>query len=265
MNISICPNCKMRVLPKADGTCPSCQTMILHKGKGSPSKSIEPIKTSQAGLRLKQKPSSMAKTKAPAIAGGQRRTSPKSGNKIAIVDSNPQRSTNNTQNQEVMRQTNWKNSKIFCQSCGREAQTKYVDYYQNIGALVIRFTRRVNGYFCKNCSSKYFWSFTSTTLLLGWWGIISFFVSLFIIPNNIIRFLGTLSLKPPDPLTSFPVLTDIVIEKIQPYTTELFQRIKVGENFETVARSIAIRAVVSPGQVILYLFALTQALKEKKL
>lgn len=28
MNIITCPNCKMRVLPKADGTCPSCQAVL---------------------------------------------------------------------------------------------------------------------------------------------------------------------------------------------------------------------------------------------
>jgi len=28
MNFTTCPNCKMRVLPKADGTCPSCQAKI---------------------------------------------------------------------------------------------------------------------------------------------------------------------------------------------------------------------------------------------
>jgi hypothetical protein len=30
---------------------------------------------------------------------------------------------------------------MFCQSCGVEAHTKYVAFYQNIGALFMRFTR----------------------------------------------------------------------------------------------------------------------------
>ena len=182
----------------------------------------------------------------------------------AQVKSKPEEPSYYIRSNEIMGQTKWKNPKIFCQSCGREAQTKYVEYFQNIGAIIMRFSKRIDGYLCKECSSKYFWSFTGTTLLLGWWGIISFFVSLFIIPNNIIRYFGTLSLQPPNPATSFPLLTDAVIGKIKPYTAELFQRINAGEDFETVARSIAIRAVVSPGQVIIYSFALTQALKEKK-
>ena len=28
MNIVICPNCKMKVVPHADGSCPSCQFML---------------------------------------------------------------------------------------------------------------------------------------------------------------------------------------------------------------------------------------------
>ena len=52
MNFSICPNCKMRVLPKADGTCPSCQA-ILSPIK-TPSGSIKPRKSSAAAAALKQ-------------------------------------------------------------------------------------------------------------------------------------------------------------------------------------------------------------------
>ena len=29
VQVTVCPNCKMRVLPRADGTCPSCQSKIM--------------------------------------------------------------------------------------------------------------------------------------------------------------------------------------------------------------------------------------------
>jgi hypothetical protein len=61
-----------------------------------------------------------------------------------------------------------------------------------------------------------------------------------------------------------PVLTDSIIERIKPFTVELFQRVNAGEEMETVARSIAPRASVSPGQVLAFTFALAQALKDKK-
>ncbi len=85
----------------------------------------------------------------------------------------------------------------ICQSCGRVAETKYVAYYQNIGLLFLHLLRSAKGNFCKDCTNRYFWRYTGTTLLLGWWGIISFFITLFVLPNNIIRYLGTLGLRRP--------------------------------------------------------------------
>jgi hypothetical protein len=61
MNYSICPKCKMRVLPKSDGTCPSCQSIILQKG--SKPKSTKRTKKSPAMGSLEQTPSFRAKTK----------------------------------------------------------------------------------------------------------------------------------------------------------------------------------------------------------
>ncbi len=86
----------------------------------------------------------------------------------------------------------------YCQVCGKYAQTKYVQYYQNIGVLFVRFSKQVKGNLCKDCSSKIFWSFTTTTLFLGWWGVISFFFTLFILPNNLIQYLGSRKLEAPD-------------------------------------------------------------------
>lgn len=44
---------------------------------------------------------------------------------------------------------------MICQSCGVEAPTKYVAFYQNIGALVMRFTRSAEGRMCKSsCTFK---------------------------------------------------------------------------------------------------------------
>lgn len=85
----------------------------------------------------------------------------------------------------------------ICQSCGRPAETKYVVYYRNIGAVIINFSKQMKGYLCRDCSGKYFWRYTLTTLVLGWWGVISFFITWFVLANNVIRYLGTLGLRRP--------------------------------------------------------------------
>src|SRR4051812_18696082 len=86
---------------------------------------------------------------------------------------------------------------MYCESCGVEADTRHVAFYQNIGALIVRFSSSAEGYFCKPCIRRYFWSMTTVNLLLGWWGIISFIINPFLILNNILRFLGCLGMKDP--------------------------------------------------------------------
>ena len=64
MNLSAvvtCPNCEMRVLPKADGTCPSCRSIIPQKENGSISKSVESIVSSIGTTSSKQQSSSTTK------------------------------------------------------------------------------------------------------------------------------------------------------------------------------------------------------------
>lgn len=84
-----------------------------------------------------------------------------------------------------------------CQNCFRQAPVKHVVFYQNIGMLIMRMHKSIDGYLCRDCINKYFWQFTLITFFLGWWGIISFFYTLFILPNNIITFLFSLSLPRP--------------------------------------------------------------------
>jgi hypothetical protein len=83
-----------------------------------------------------------------------------------------------------------------CQACGRNAPTKYVEFYQNIGVLVVRSMRSVRGNLCKRCIKKYFLKLTGLTLLTGWWGIISAILNPFLILNNVFRYLT--SLRMPD-------------------------------------------------------------------
>jgi len=85
-----------------------------------------------------------------------------------------------------------------CQACGIEGPTKYVELYQNIGMFYARRMVNIKGNLCRPCIGRYFRSFTLTTLFLGWWGIISFVMTPFILINNVVRYLGALSLPMPN-------------------------------------------------------------------
>lgn len=83
-----------------------------------------------------------------------------------------------------------------CQNCGIEAPTEHVVFHQNVGVVIMRFSKKLQGSMCKACIRESFWSYTLKTLFLGWWGIISFFVTLFVLPSNLYQY--SKSFKLPD-------------------------------------------------------------------
>ena len=152
---------------------------------------------------------------------------------------------------------------ILCQNCGREAPTKYVEFYQNIGALVMRFHKSVKGNLCKNCINEHFWPFTGITLLLGWWGVISFIVTPFMLLNNIGRYVAALGLEAPDLGARPPTLNESAVLAIRPFAEEIIDRIGAEEPIVDVASSVAPRAGVTQGQVVLFIAALAEAAKKR--
>lgn len=53
------------------------------------------------------------------------------------------------------------------------------EFSGNIGALVMRFERSIRANMCRSCVRQRFWKYTAMNVFLGWWGIISFFVTPF--------------------------------------------------------------------------------------
>lgn len=117
---------------------------------------------------------------------------------------------------------------MICQCCGVEAPTKYVAFHQNIGVLVMRFSKSVEGDLCKSCIHSNFWSLTGTTAVLGWWGMISLIVTPFFLLNNIGRYAFCLNMPPVPPGAAPPKLTDEVAQRIIPHLQQLFDRINAG-------------------------------------
>jgi hypothetical protein len=140
---------------------------------------------------------------------------------------------------------------MICQCCGVEAPTKYVSFHQNIGVLVMRFSKSVEGNLCKSCIHNNFWSMTGTTAVLGWWGMISLIVTPFFLLNNIGRYAFCLSMPPVPPGAAPPKLTDEVVQRIIPHLDQLFARINGGEDLNHAVEATAMTAGATPGQVML--------------
>lgn len=82
-----------------------------------------------------------------------------------------------------------------CQLCGRLAPTKQVNFNQNIGLVAVRRYSYVKGQLCKDCINKEFTRKTLTTLFMGWWGLISMFITPIYLLGNIVSFLPTIGMK----------------------------------------------------------------------
>ena len=52
------------------------------------------------------------------------------------------------------------------------------------------------GQLCKACIDRQFWQKTMMTALLGWWGLISFLITPFVLLHNVIRYLCTVGMRP---------------------------------------------------------------------
>lgn len=63
---------------------------------------------------------------------------------------------------------------------------------------------------------------------------------------------------------NLPNLTEADIEKIKPFSTEIFQRVNAGEELDVVAKSVALRAKVSPSQVVAFAVRAAQAYNDFK-
>lgn len=87
--------------------------------------------------------------------------------------------------------------KEYCQSCGLPVETRYVEFYENVGMIFARQHRAVKGKLCKPCIDYYFWNLTGKTMLVGWWSMSSVIITPFILLNNLFRFVFATGMKKP--------------------------------------------------------------------
>ena len=148
-----------------------------------------------------------------------------------------------------------------CNVCGLHAPTRYVEFYQNIGAFVMRFSKEIKGELCKRCINKTFYEFTFVTMAVGWFGMISMILTPIFIINNIVRFCGTIGMKAGDadadagPPPAHPTLSlnRDAVARLTPFREELQTRLDNLEALDNITLSIGPRAGVSAAQVELFI------------
>lgn len=77
-----------------------------------------------------------------------------------------------------------------CQQCGVAGPTAAVSFHHNIGLLLMRFHGRTAGRLCRSCVNSAFLKHSLINLTLGWWGVISFFVTPVFAIMNVVSIAG---------------------------------------------------------------------------
>ena len=85
---------------------------------------------------------------------------------------------------------------VGCQLCGRGPAAE-VAFWQGTGMLVLRTQRHWKGRMCRPCGMAIGKKAMAHTVLLGWWGIISFFTNFGFIGINAASFLKLRKLSQP--------------------------------------------------------------------
>ncbi len=150
-------------------------------------------------------------------------------------------------------------SAILCQACGFEVPNKFVIYRQNIGAIHLRFFKVYRGCFCRRCNRRLFWRATLITLFLGWWELISFFVTIGYLLANVFNRLRTLPVPPAPPGAGPPQLDDAAIAKIAPHVYDITEEVTRGVDISDISREVAPRAGVTPGQALCFILKTIEA------
>lgn len=72
----------------------------------------------------------------------------------------------------------------YCDKCRRRALTFPIEFNSNIGLLLLRYNKYIAGHLCYSCIRSAYHDHLITNLLLGWWGIKSFFYTISYLIDN---------------------------------------------------------------------------------
>ncbi len=140
-----------------------------------------------------------------------------------------------------------------CQNCGIDAPTQQVSLNQNIGLVVFRLSESTEGQLCRRCISHTFQRYTLVNLTLGWWGILSFFLTPIFLFSNFVQYRAARRLPEVPSDASRPRLTDELREKLGAFKEEIAACLNNGDSPEVVAIALAELAKVTPAQALLFI------------
>lgn len=143
---------------------------------------------------------------------------------------------------------------MSCDQCGALAPTTYVEMHHNVGMLIARRVGSTVGHLCRKCVWKAFTDHTLKNVVLGWWGLISFFATLYFLLNNVITLISALNtlrgehqrLEPPRKPKA--AAADDPEEHLEPFSHTIRIRLEDGDTVDDISGDMAEVAAVSNAQ-----------------
>ena len=142
---------------------------------------------------------------------------------------------------------------VVCQRCGVEAPIAYREFLQNIGMVSMRRSTTYSGVLCRRCSDRICLKASAITFFLGWWGMTSAWVTPAYLLHNLMQYVAGLRVKRAPKHASPPVIDEALLKKIAPHLDEMTSRILAGDEAAAIARNVAEKSGLTPGQVWCYL------------
>ncbi|GJM19540.1 MAG: hypothetical protein DHS20C14_17530 [Phycisphaeraceae bacterium] len=151
----------------------------------------------------------------------------------------------------------WNQRPHTCGYCGREADTAPFMQRRQIGLIVVRLYAEDGRRACAPCARRHFLSMTGTTLVAGWWGLISFFVTPYVLISNTAAYLSRdrSAGQPHGPWIDWRVPPNIR-ESLAPHEDWALERLSAPDRTETstaIGKQLGERAGVSWIYAMLYL------------
>jgi hypothetical protein len=133
---------------------------------------------------------------------------------------------------------------MTCDSCQGPGPTSYAELRHNVGMLVMRQVHTTAGELCRSCLKRAFWRHTFSNVTLGWWGMISFFMTWYFLFANIgeyTRALGELGADAPVPVAAPRMIAEgeAALERLAVFAHNVRLRLRAGEAADEIARDLA--------------------------
>lgn len=137
-----------------------------------------------------------------------------------------------------------------CDSCLLSEPSAYVELHHNVGLLLMRQEYSTQGQLCRSCLKRAFWHHTLRNVTLGWWGMISFFMTWYFLISNLFAYLraqGELERVRPREASRVTVATGDEAQKILgPFEHNVRMLLRSGDAPEAIARDLARTHGVEP-------------------